>query len=497
VQRIKFIMKTCVKQYILPATFDIEIIDPGYHRGKLKKLSGVLRYYDTFDRRLCNQGWELTWFKNEVVLREADKQQIQVRAESQTIPVFVKDFPAGILKEKLTALIDVRALLVIAEMPYEQQQICFTNAEQKVVLRFTLEKYYCADRKEAYTIGTVAAIKGYGLPFRQLTRWFTKQKYKTVIKQVYALITTEKRPYSSKIELQFNRQTSPYAAAGEIFNLLTTIMEDNEAGIIDDIDTEFLHDFRVSIRRIRSALNQFKRILKPSMLHWANNTFSELGHRTNPLRDLDVYLLKQAYYNALLPADYQPHLLPFFEQLKKQRKGQFETLTTFLKSPEYQQIKDRWKIYINELAGTPSDTLICNAAHQWIGKRLQRVLKFGRQLDKQSPDRKLHLLRIASKKLRYLLEFFSSLYPGKRINPIIKRLKGLQDQLGVFNDNVVQQQKLRLFVQQCSGETRRALRLLINRLGDQHEKERVRCFKVIRNFTKSDFSIFSTTEDES
>ncbi len=54
----------------------------------------------------------------------------------------------------------------------------------------------------------------------------------------------------------------------------------------------------------------------------------------------------------------------------------------------------------------------------------------------------LHVLRIECKKLRYLMEFFASLFPRKKINALIGQLKNLQDNLGDFNDLCVQQEYL-------------------------------------------------------
>ena len=57
-------------------------------------------------------------------------------------------------------------------------------------------------------------------------------------------------------------------------------------------------------------------------------------------------------------------------------------------------------------------------------------------------DEDLHNLRIDCKKLRYLLEFFTSLFPKTQMKLLIKQLKQLQDNLGDFNDLSVQQARL-------------------------------------------------------
>jgi CHAD domain-containing protein len=75
-------------------------------------------------------------------------------------------------------------------------------------------------------------------------------------------------------------------------------------------------------------------------------------------------------------------------------------------------------------------------------KAYSRIIKRGSKLDDDPPAEALHRLRIDAKKLRYLLEFFASLYPDTIISNMVKELKRLQDILGGFNDMEVQQRRL-------------------------------------------------------
>jgi CHAD domain-containing protein len=81
-------------------------------------------------------------------------------------------------------------------------------------------------------------------------------------------------------------------------------------------------------------------------------------------------------------------------------------------------------------------------ASKAIRKRLRSILESGAQIGPQSPDTELHCLRIQAKKLRYLLEFYRSLFPETEMDILVKSLKKLQDNLGNFNDLSVQQKML-------------------------------------------------------
>jgi CHAD domain-containing protein len=67
----------------------------------------------------------------------------------------------------------------------------------------------------------------------------------------------------------------------------------------------------------------------------------------------------------------------------------------------------------------------------------RKLLKQGRDLDRLSVHER-HKFRIAVKKIRYAVEFFESLFPGKRkrrqIGRLSKHLKEIQDALGSLND---------------------------------------------------------------
>ena len=56
----------------------------------------------------------------------------------------------------------------------------------------------------------------------------------------------------------------------------------NRPGTIDDIDPEFLHDFRVAVRRTRSVLGHAKDVLPADVLDWSRDGFRSLGQVTGP-----------------------------------------------------------------------------------------------------------------------------------------------------------------------------------------------------------------------
>ena len=79
--------------------------------------------------------------------------------------------------------------------------------------------------------------------------------------------------------------------ARQIHLALVGILVANEPGLRANLDTEFLHDFRVAVRRTRSLLGQIRHVFPPDAVDHFSTEFSWLGRLTGPLRDMDVLVL--------------------------------------------------------------------------------------------------------------------------------------------------------------------------------------------------------------
>jgi len=96
------------------------------------------------------------------------------------------------------------------------------------------------------------------------------------------------------------------------------------------------------------------------------------------------------------------------------------------------------------------------------------MLKAGAKLADPPAPAALHRLRINAKKLRYLLEFFASLYPEVALARLVKELKGFQDVLGGFNDMELQRARFVAIADQliASGRARPEALFAVGRLVD-------------------------------
>jgi len=253
----------------------------------------------------------------------------------------------------------------------------------------------------------------------------------------------------------------------------------NVDGVIDDVDVEFLHDLRVATRRARSALSQIKNVLPQSAVDRLAAELRWLGEVTNPCRDLDVYLLEMDDYRRRLGA--AANALDDYEKLlRRERSKALRRVRGALRSKRFTRLMDEWRALV-ESKPSGSDPAhaarpISDVAGKKILKACRRMVKRGAGLTDDPPAKQLHRLRIDAKKLRYLLEFFRSLYPKDRVDPLIRELKGLQDVLGELNDREIQRALLAVMTRELEGsadyDTLAAMSDLGTALDRRHEELR-------------------------
>ena len=236
-------------------------------------------------------------------------------------------------------------------------------------------------------------------------------------------------------------------AAKIILRFLLQVIRINEARLAEDRDTEYLHDYRVAIRRTRSALRQMKQVFPAEIARRFRKDFAFVGKLSNDLRDLDVHLQSEGSYKAMLPSAKRDDIGPLFDFLREKRAKVFRDFLPRLDTKRYRKIIQDWDLFLNgpghDFSDSPNAELpVRELARNRIYKKYCRICKYHNVMLEDMEDDMTHRLRIECKELRYLLEFFSSLFPREKIHDLIGQLKKLQDVLGGYNDFRVQQQRL-------------------------------------------------------
>jgi CHAD domain-containing protein len=437
-------------------------------------------YYDTYDWRLFNKSLALVCTPTHVRLQSLSKASLLTQAEITAAPVFRQDLPEGELQTRLSPILSIRALRPLCTISTHSQTLRILDRHAKTVVRLVVHQDHLMHDGASHPLLTricIQPVRGYDKAAIRLRKWLIRNEFAPLSDSLYttALAAAGRTPndYTAKLRLHFDPQTRADVATQELLRFLCQVIRQNEAGIIEDIDTEYLHDFRVAIRRTRSALGQIKSVFPAGITNRFKRDFAYLGSITNSLRDLDVYLLQQDRYQARLPEHLRADIEPFFASLQRQRAEALAVLVRHLRSKKYATIMTDWEAFLAvspepAASATQAARPIFNVARKRIRKKCRAVVKSGAQLLDDSDDQRLHQLRIECKKLRYLLEFFSSLFAVDEIAPLIKCLRRLQDNLGDFHDACVQQAVLHTFANDwrcATPESRCTLRAIDSLIG--------------------------------
>jgi CHAD domain-containing protein len=411
-------------------------------------------YYDSFDWRLYTNGITCEFNRSKaasnLLLRNLENDLIIASTGIKEVPPFSQQFHSEEIRSVLEPLLEMRALLPVCTLDYEIYHVNIINNDKKTVLRLVIEEHDLFNNRV-----TLQAIKGYDKAVEHITETLiTKLGFiptnKPLLLTALKLQGRKPNDYSSKLNINLDPDMRADIAAKYIYSYLLKAIKDNEQGTIADTDSEFLHDFRVAVRRTRAGLSQLKGVLPEKISAKYAEFFSWLGQITGSTRDLDVYLLNFNHYKSSLPASIRNDLNPLYEFLLAKQQKAHKELAKKLRSTKYLSTIAEWEQYLKEQATVkpvePNAKLtIKQVADRRIWKNYKRVLQEGDAITENSPSEALHELRKSCKKLRYLMEFFQSLYPENQIKHFIKNLKGLQEVLGTFQDYAVQENTLKLF----------------------------------------------------
>lgn len=341
----------------------------------------------------------------------------------------------------------MRILLPVAKSRTAITSWRVLNKDQKTVVRLQLlqRKLSTNGQRAEIALAQLAPVKGYERDESRVARLLSEVGLQPNTKSDYQLaVEALKLPTETPgAKVRLSHDMSAADAMSRVLQQQIEIMRWNLPGTIEDLDTECLHDFRVALRRTRAALGQVKGVFRKEDMRQFRSQLSTLQRETNLLRDLDVYLLKRDAYRRLLPPELHRGLDDLFATIAAQRNQVCRGTRKDLSRPSVTALLEEWETYLQ--APTPGPKAITPAvplASRLINKQYQTCVQESAAIGPDSPDEMLHDLRLSCKKLRYLIEFFQSLYPAAEIKALAPHLKRLQTQLGDFNDLCIQMNQL-------------------------------------------------------
>lgn len=461
-------------------------------------------FYDTYEWNLWFEGLVLYHHDGKTVCASLDQGWPGATIEespAETMPArFASNWPESPLRDLVAPLSGLRALMPVADIATSTCTMELLNSDHKVVFRFDIISLYASEKEQPpyARFCRLRPLRGYTREAKQATQCLESLGFKPTesgpLQQALAKAGHVPAPYTLRPVFGLKADETCREAVRDIVRSMLVLARKQEDGIIQDIDTEFLHDYRICLRKIRSVISLMKGVYPEEETQRLKAEWAELGRATNRLRDLDVYLLDRENYINLLPPSLQEGLHAFFENIRKERAEVQQSVSKHFADSGYLKRIETLSAFFTEPDRLPasekSQEPVLTFASERIYKRYRKIQKASRALTHDTPDEAIHQIRIECKKLRYMLEFFGELFDPEGLAKLVKQLKAAQNILGRFNDYAVQQESLLQYwaEHKMTVTVDQALSIggLIAVLNRQQVAERSRAEKALLRFSKRD-----------
>lgn len=467
-------------------------------------------WLDTFDWRLHRAGLELEQVEmngeTSFELRSIDGPELSVpAAEPIDWPAQADALPAGLLRDRVAAVTGIRALITTARFEGSRRTVRVLDDEDKTVAWLHVDT--AAGEGSRAALVTVSRLRGYDVEADRAC---------TLLAAVDGVTAATASSYEHSLaaagkdfdDIHHARPGDAVtadmpasAAIAAVLRTFLTTVEANLPGVLADVDTEFLHDLRVAVRRARTTVKLAGDILPgassaplgapPSAVDRLARDLKWLGDATTPTRDLDVYLLGLPGLAERLRAARPEDLDAFHAQLAGYRAEAFAALSADLRSPRVAGVVATWRAVssLEPSEASPSETALEFGAAR-LRRAHRRVIRLGSTITPFTPAGQLHALRKRCKELRYLIEIFESIEPPRTRKRVLPVLKGLQECLGEFQDSEVQAAAIRSFAGAMTAGTARpptllAMGELAGQLDRDQQRARARFAGIFAAFEKA------------
>jgi CHAD domain-containing protein len=223
--------------------------------------------------------------------------------------------------------------------------------------------------------------------------------------------------------------------------------------VVHGVDPEYLHQMRVGLRRLRSALLAFRELVPKKAAKPIVERLRDLMPALGAARDWDVFcegLVRQ----GMQEPDRAPAMAPLLARARAKRGVARRRARVAAASARLQGFLLRALRWVNDGPWKGRAQKAAASLGMFASAALERLhrkaLDQARDIDWSDAEQR-HRLRIRMKRLRYGCDFFAASFAGAAARPYIKRLAALQDILGDLNDIAVARRLLAEIAPRGSG----------------------------------------------
>ncbi len=207
----------------------------------------------------------------------------------------------------------------------------------------------------------------------------------------------------------------------------------NQRVVLETGEVEAVHQMRVGLTRLRSALRSIKPYSKASWISELESGAQNLARAVGHLRDADVLISEIYTPIAEEHGDDVPGFPGLLQALKANRSTAYKEVVDNLDRGVWPRLLVTMILspHLIEAGGKLGEP-VATVAGESLERRWKKVWKYGERLDSLDLEER-HSMRKALKQLRYNCEFFQTLY-NHEAQSFIKRLKKVQELFGSIND---------------------------------------------------------------
>ncbi len=203
---------------------------------------------------------------------------------------------------------------------------------------------------------------------------------------------------------------------------------------VSDPGPEGVHDLRVATRRLRAGLDLWLALHPGKKLDRSRRALQKLGRRLGSLREIDVNLSQLSELRGRNPAGAVAVEFALASETRR-RKRRARDLDRELGRIDLTDLAKEIQAEVDDELDSKSEEIpLASVARKELRERIPRLATLLDHALLQPTPKSLHRLRIGLKKFRYSVELCASAYDGRRVPHLLRRLKKVQDALGLVQD---------------------------------------------------------------
>lgn len=434
----------------------------GKLNARIERVSGKRIYLDTFDWRLYQSGMvlELECCGGSCLLlwRELNSGTVLLSRMVRRPPKKAADFSSVGSQARLKQILGRRTLIALVTLNVQTDNLLLLNRDDKTVMRVEWRRDHIASPQPADQVAMSEVLylfsyRGYAAEFEDRLRWAKRDSGLTPVAKdpmqlALDVLNITPGQYTGRPSFSLSSDQPALKVMIQILEKFLRIMESNIAGAREDEDPEYLHDFLVAVRRTSTLIDSFSSLFPANNLISVVHDFQWIEQEATPIRDLDIYMSLFHDFEDRVDADHRQALNSLYLFLQEQKKRDLRRMRTSLNSPRYHKLIESWSKFLlrcDSAEQLPDDAVapIGELALDHIKAIFFEVVKKSQNKSQEVSVKEIYELHQISKHLGYHLEAFSSLFPGKKIDKLLKAHTKLQSSLNQFRDMNLQYSRLR------------------------------------------------------